>query len=159
MKSRRTYKEYIRFKTYFILLLGAATALTALLAVSAGSAGLSLTEVVATLLGYGSEQQSIVVFNIRMPRVVTAIVAGIGLATVGCVMQSILRNPLASASTLGICPGSCLWCILCNYRAGSRNAESNAGRRYHFQPLSGFRLRFCQRHDVNLHCVGIVSLQ
>lgn len=106
MINRETYGGYIRYKKLFILLLAIATALVALLAISAGSADLSLTEVVKTLFGYGSEQASIVIFNIRMPRVVTAVVAGIGLATVGCAMQSILRNPLASASTLGIAQGA-----------------------------------------------------
>ncbi|MGB8454591.1 MAG: iron ABC transporter permease [Anaerocolumna sp.] len=106
MGNQGTYKGYIRYKMLFILILGIATLFTALLAVSAGSAGLSLKEVILTLFGHGSRQASIVVFNIRLPRVITAIVAGIGLATVGCAMQSILRNPLASASTLGIAQGA-----------------------------------------------------
>jgi len=106
MINRETYGGYIHYKKLFILLLAIATALVALLAISAGAANLPIAEVVKTLLGYGSKQASIVVFNIRMPRVVTAVVAGIGLATVGCAMQSILRNPLASASTLGIAQGA-----------------------------------------------------
>lgn len=106
MKDCETYKGYIRYKLFFILLLGIATALTALFAVSAGSANLSLKEVALTLSGHGSPQSAIIVFNHRMPRIVTAIIAGTGLATVGCAMQSILRNPLASASTLGISQGA-----------------------------------------------------
>ena len=106
MKNPGTYKEYIRHKKLFILLLGLLTALTALLAICAGSAGLTLSEVFATLFGFGTAQSSVVVFNIRMPRIITAIVAGVGLATVGCAMQSILKNPLASASTLGISQGA-----------------------------------------------------
>lgn len=48
----------------------------------------------------------IVVWNLRMPRVLTAIVGGIALALAGCAFQSVLRNPLASASTLGISQGA-----------------------------------------------------
>lgn len=106
MKSPATYKGYIRYKKLFILFMCALTVLAAMLAVSAGSAGLSPKEVFMTLCGYGSTQTSIVVFNIRMPRVITAVVAGAGLAAVGCAMQSILKNPLASASTLGIAQGA-----------------------------------------------------
>ncbi len=106
MKPPKTYGRYIRYKKLFILLMGVAVTLAALWALSAGSAGLSLPEVVATLLGYGSKQSTIIVFNHRLPRIVTAIVAGIGLATVGCAMQSLLKNPLASASTLGIAQGA-----------------------------------------------------
>ncbi|MEG1242987.1 MAG: iron ABC transporter permease, partial [Oscillospiraceae bacterium] len=54
----------------------------------------------------GSEQSQTVIFGIRLPRVITAIVAGIGLATCGCAMQSLLRNPLASDSTLGVSQGA-----------------------------------------------------
>ena len=101
-----TYKGYIRYKKIFLLLLVTATVLAALLAISAGSADLSVGEVIVTLLGKGSTQSNIVVFNIRMPRVVTAIAAGVGLATSGCAMQSLLKNPLASSSTLGISQGA-----------------------------------------------------
>ena len=43
-----------------------------------------------------------IVWNIRLPQALAAIVAGIGLSIAGVAMQSILRNPLASPFTLGI---------------------------------------------------------
>ena len=100
------YGKYIRSKRLFILFMIAATIVIALFSVASGSSGLTLKEVVMTLLGKGTARSNVVVFNLRLPRVVTAIVAGIGLATVGCVMQSILRNPLASSSTLGVSQGA-----------------------------------------------------
>lgn len=106
MENSSAYQGYIRFKRLFILLLLILALITALLAICAGSAGITLTDVVLTLLGHGSTEASTVIFNIRMPRVTTAIVAGCGLATVGCAMQSILKNPLADASTLGIAQGA-----------------------------------------------------
>jgi len=47
-----------------------------------------------------------VVQNMRLPRVLVAVIAGIALALAGCAYQSTLRNPLASASTLGIAQGA-----------------------------------------------------
>ncbi len=47
-----------------------------------------------------------VVQNMRLPRVLTAIVGGVGLGISGCVLQAILHNPLASSSTLGISQGA-----------------------------------------------------
>ncbi|MEA2121218.1 MAG: Hemin transport system permease protein HmuU [Dehalococcoides mccartyi] len=47
-----------------------------------------------------------VIFNIRLPRVVAAIAVGAILAVSGAVMQCVLRNPLASASTLGVSHGA-----------------------------------------------------
>lgn len=43
-----------------------------------------------------------IIWDLRAPRVLTAVVAGIGLAIAGLIMQTILRNPLASPYTLGV---------------------------------------------------------
>jgi len=47
-----------------------------------------------------------VVLQIRLPRIVGAIIVGFGLAVCGCVMQAVLKNPLASPFTLGISSGA-----------------------------------------------------
>ncbi len=49
-----------------------------------------------------SQKWDAIVWNIRLPQALAAVVAGIGLAVAGVVMQSILRNPIASLFTLGI---------------------------------------------------------
>ncbi len=46
------------------------------------------------------------IFNVRMPRVLMAVLAGICLAIAGTMMQGILRNPLASPYVLGIAAGA-----------------------------------------------------
>ncbi len=43
-----------------------------------------------------------IIWNIRLPAILTALVSGMGLSLAGAVMQSILKNPLASPFTLGI---------------------------------------------------------
>ena len=105
-KLETEYGKYIRFKRLFLLLMIVAVLVIALVAIASGSSGLTLGEVINTILGNGNAKTRVVVFNLRLPRIVTAIVAGIGLAVVGCVMQSILRNPLASSSTLGVSQGA-----------------------------------------------------
>lgn len=100
------YTGYLRFKKLFLLGMVLLTAAIALVAIACGSAGLTVGTVVRTLLGGGDQNARIVVWNLRLPRMVTAVVAGTGLAAVGCVMQSILRNPLASSSTLGVSQGA-----------------------------------------------------
>ena len=67
---------------------------------------MSLVRVLRTLFGHGEKKDSIIISSIRLPRAVTAIAAGFGLGIVGCVMQSVLRNPLASASTIGVSQGA-----------------------------------------------------
>ncbi len=52
------------------------------------------------------EVVDLVVLQIRLPRICLGILAGMGLGIAGCVMQGILRNPLASPYTLGISSGA-----------------------------------------------------
>jgi iron complex transport system permease protein len=96
------YLKYTGRKTVIIISLVILIGVLGVFAICAGSADLTTGEVVMTLLGWGSETSEIVIWNIRLPRVAAAIVAGAGLAVAGCVMQNILRNPLADSFTLGI---------------------------------------------------------
>jgi iron complex transport system permease protein len=89
-------------KKRLILGLAALTLLLALVAINAGAAQTHPVQVLRALLGLESGTSSVVIWNIRLPRVIAGIVAGIGLAVSGCVMQTCLRNPLASPFTLGI---------------------------------------------------------
>ena len=100
------YDQYIYRKILTIVILVILTFLTALFAITAGSADIPVTEVLKALFGLGAAKNVLVTVNIRLPRILMAIVGGIGLAAAGCVMQSILKNPLASASTLGISQGA-----------------------------------------------------
>ena len=106
LKTADNYAGYIRFKRLFLILMFILTVVIVLVAITCGSSGLSIGEVIRTLLGQGQEKSKIIVFNLRLPRTATAIVAGLGLAVVGCVMQSVLQNPLASSSTLGVSQGA-----------------------------------------------------
>lgn len=46
------------------------------------------------------------IWNIRMPRVLMALLVGAGLSTAGCAFQSLFSNPLATPDTLGVASGS-----------------------------------------------------
>ncbi|ADH61363.1 transport system permease protein [Thermoanaerobacter mathranii subsp. mathranii str. A3] len=101
-----SYNKYIKRKVFIILLTVLLTLAISIYAINAGSAGLSVYDVMKTILGKGEERFQIIVWNIRFPRILSAIVAGIGLSVAGCVTQSILRNSLASPFTLGISQGA-----------------------------------------------------
>lgn len=53
-----------------------------------------------------TDAQYAIVWNLRFPRVLLAFVAGAALSVSGAVMQSVLRNPLASSYTLGVSSGA-----------------------------------------------------
>ena len=100
------YDDFLRRKSIVFALSFAAMMIIALFAVSAGSLNIPVTEVFNTIFGGGNARTKTVVMNIRLPRVVTAIIVGAALAASGAVMQCVLRNPLASASTLGVSHGA-----------------------------------------------------
>lgn len=88
-----------------LLLLAAGLVLSVLYAVTVGSAELSVGEVYRVILyelfrwgdpeQLGSGAVHDIVWLIRLPRVVLAVLVGMGLSVVGAVMQAIVKNPLA----------------------------------------------------------------
>ena len=102
-KVPEAYRTYIGTKISFILILAAVLFVVLLLAVSLGAARIPVGSVARALGGLEvSPQVAAIVWNIRLPQALAAIVSGAGLAIAGAVMQSILRNPLGSPFTLGI---------------------------------------------------------
>ncbi|MBW2060522.1 MAG: iron ABC transporter permease [Deltaproteobacteria bacterium] len=77
-----------------------------IVAIAVGSYDLSVIRIIRTLFGLEEGPQRIIVWNIRMPRILAAIVVGCGLGLSGVGTQSLLRNPLASPFTLGISQGA-----------------------------------------------------
>jgi iron complex transport system permease protein len=100
------YNAFIKRKRLVFIIGIIATVVIALFAVSAGSLDISPAEVIKTLFGQGTDLSQLVVMNIRLPRIVAAILVGAILAVSGAVMQCVLRNPLASPSTLGVSQGA-----------------------------------------------------
>lgn len=71
-----------------------------------GSTKLTFMESLQGLFGMGDESTVIAVQSLRLPRILTALIGGCGLALAGAVLQSVLENPLASSSTIGISQGA-----------------------------------------------------
>ena len=80
----------------------AAVAVTGLGCLFVGSSGMTFGHALDALLGGGSDAQSRIIWKIRVPRVLAAIIAGAGLSVAGLVMQTTLNNAMASPSTLGV---------------------------------------------------------
>lgn len=86
----------------FVLLIGAF-----MLSLRAGSYNTPFSQLILGIFGRaGDEKINLIVRGSRLPRILTAIIAGAGLGITGCVFQAILHNPLASASTLGVSQGA-----------------------------------------------------
>ena len=68
----------------------------------AGSSNMSFSDALAALMGKGTAANVRIIWKIRVPRVLAAIIAGAGLSVAGLIMQTTLNNAMASPSTLGV---------------------------------------------------------
>ena len=91
----------------FLIALSILLLLTILLSLRSGSYDTPLAELLKGIFGLSADRKvNLVIRNNRLPRILTAILAGGGLGLSGCILQAVLRNPLASASTLGVSQGA-----------------------------------------------------
>ncbi|WP_338833015.1 Hemin transport system permease protein HmuU [Moorella humiferrea] len=117
------YLQYTRRKILIIFFLVFLSCLVGIYAINAGSAELTPYQVIRTLLGLGEGRADIIIWNIRLPRVLAAFTAGVGLSVAGCVMQNILRNPLASPFTLGVSQGAACGAALAIVALGAGSTQ------------------------------------
>lgn len=100
------YERYTRRKQAALILALLVTLTAALLYMGIGSIRLHPAEILRVFFGGGEAKHVTAIRNIRLPRVLAAMLIGAILAASGAVMQCVLRNPLASASTLGVSQGA-----------------------------------------------------
>jgi iron complex transport system permease protein len=118
----RMYSDYrsSRWKKVIIILAMIAGVIVAsIYGLTVGSYPISFTEVWSIvfdhLLHLGDSLETLderVVWEQRMPRLLTGIVAGAGLATAGAAMQSMMKNPLADPYTTGISSGASFGAVI-----------------------------------------------
>ena len=81
-----------------------------LINISFGSVSIPFSEIINILLGGNSSKSSweLIILHFRLPKAITAILVGSGLAISGLLMQTLFRNPLAGPFVLGISSGASL---------------------------------------------------
>ena len=79
-----------------------AVAFLAVACLFAGSSNMTFAEGLRALWGLGTPAHNRIIWNIRIPRILAALIAGAGLSVAGLVMQTTLNNAMASPSTLGV---------------------------------------------------------
>jgi len=96
----------IRPLTLFLCALLVAALLTvSVLALSIGQIVIPPVEAVAALFGSGDQMTRDIVTELRMPRLLTALLSGAALAVAGVVLQSLFMNPLADSWSMGLLAG------------------------------------------------------
>ncbi|MFP3380834.1 iron chelate uptake ABC transporter family permease subunit, partial [Bacillus sp. SIMBA_069] len=62
--------------------------------------------VLQVFIGGGTEGDRLIIQSFRLPRIIVALLVGMGLAVAGGILQGMIRNPLASPDILGITGGA-----------------------------------------------------
>ncbi len=112
-----------------------------------GSADLSVAQIWHALSTGGSEEDAaaFIVFELRLPQLLTALLAGMALAASGLVMQTVFGNPLADPSLLGVNAGAGLGAAVAMLLLGGSFAAGGLA-------LSGYML------TVLAACLGAVAV-
>lgn len=108
--KRGRFAGALSFKSRILLII--LPVMVAITALAVGRMSISPLEVIKAILnrfGGGFDigrQTELVVFSIRLPRILLAMLVGAGLAASGCTFQGLFSNPLATPDTLGVASGS-----------------------------------------------------
>ncbi|GAA3020753.1 FecCD family ABC transporter permease [Microbacterium dextranolyticum] len=106
-RARRARRRIIALSTMAVVI---ATLFVAMLML--GNTIYPLSDVVGVLLGQQVPGASFTVGTLRLPRAVTAVLAGVAFGVAGSTFQTMLRNPLASPDVIGITSGASAAAIL-----------------------------------------------
>lgn len=110
-RTKRVYKESRHRKVLITLSFLFILLITSVVSVSLGAASPGFAEAVQVIISRilpflgvdpGTRLTQVIILELRLPRIVMAIIAGAGLAASGATMQGVLRNPLVSSYILGI---------------------------------------------------------
>ncbi len=100
---------------HLILLLGLLLALATLLSLVTGSEAIPLLQALRDGLSEQPSVAGLILTELRLPRTGVALIAGASLGLCGALMQSLLRNPLASPGLLGSANGAALGAVISLY--------------------------------------------
>lgn len=95
--------------------LGAMLAALMLASLTIGYVSIPLPRLIEAAFGYSDQPTEIIVQQLRMPRMLLAVLIGASLGGAGAVLQGLLHNPLAEPGTLGITGAASLGAVVALY--------------------------------------------
>ncbi|EUJ17343.1 transport system permease protein [Listeria grandensis FSL F6-0971] len=103
----RKQKSWFLIGTTSILLV-----VSMIIAVGVGSIHIAPMESIRTLFGEGAELSQTILWNLRIPRVLIAVIVGTNLAVSGAFLQAVMRNPLADPGLTGVSSGAAVTVLM-----------------------------------------------
>ncbi|TGD63642.1 iron ABC transporter permease [Tabrizicola sp. WMC-M-20] len=123
-----------------MIALSVALVLTAGLSLSHGASGVSLGSVIQSL-ATGEQMAArdrLILWEIRLPRMLTGVLVGASLAVAGAVMQGLFRNPLADPGLVGVGAGAGLGAVVAIVLGGLAPVWVTQAVGYHLVPVAAF---------------------
>ncbi len=112
-QKNEAYKRKTALRNLAILVgCGVLLAISLIVSMNTGYTKLSPLDTLYTLFGGGTDKEKLILFDLRLPRIVISMLVGAGLALSGCIIQGISKNALADPGLLGINAGAGLMVIL-----------------------------------------------
>src|SRR5699024_7309704 len=85
----------------------------AILAIGLGSVRIPIPDILQTIFGTtAAKEYSTIIFEIRMPRVLLAMIVGANIAISGAILQAVVGNPLADPGLTGVTSGAAAFVLL-----------------------------------------------
>jgi len=92
------------------------------ISIKTGYTKLEVRDVIRILLGGGSEEEKLILYNFRLVRIILAMLVGAGLSVSGTIFQTISKNALASPDLLGVSAGAGIAVLILTFYESSNKA-------------------------------------
>lgn len=111
MENEVSFKDSKKYKIFIIVCIAVLLVIGFILGNAKGSMEVSVQRIFEVLLNDDGSSERLVIWNIRLPRMILAALVGVNLALAGAILQGVMNNPLADPSIIGISSGAGLFGI------------------------------------------------
>ena len=105
MLGEKKLKQSTGYKVAMIVMLAALCVVSTVICVAVGSVEYTVEQVIDAFL-YEDAYARLIIWNVRLPRILCGGIVGICLSLAGCILQGVMRNHMASPSTIGVTSGA-----------------------------------------------------
>ena len=106
MQIKRGGRSWFFRSRSIVFWLSLLTLVSAFLSLRYGSVRMELGELLSALVGRGDETHRVILYRVRLPRMLAGLLGGVGLSVSGALLQRVTDNPLAAPSVVGVNAGA-----------------------------------------------------
>lgn len=112
MENKISFKDSKNFKMIIIVILMILFVVAFISGNSKGTIKVEVNRIFQVIANDDGSPERMVIWNIRLPRMILAALVGVNLALAGAILQGVMNNPLADPSIIGISSGAGLFAIV-----------------------------------------------